>query len=318
MKLEYAAARISGLSLSRGAMSPHSRGTAYRLLLRAAIRACAARRPVPKTALFVSAAIILSPLAQGEAAPAAPDSLRAAAGPRPSLWTKAVAVFESNKKLVPGKALQTMEELDKEGRVKSTANAEISFALDSAGKVATSIVRATKDGKDTTAEERKRAAERGKKEAAAKKGKPKRDSDESSHSFAMNDGPLSDKLQSDVRVTPSGATETIDGASCARFEFTYPEKREAPVKGKPIMVKGSAWLEEGSGRPVKIEYTYEPLPKHVKQMRTELRYGAEGADAWILRRMSFEASGSFLIFGKSIRGAIDFSDYWKYEGPDTL
>lgn len=283
--------------------------------------------------LLCFVALLLCPLAEpAVAAGAGADSSRTQASARtdsantrasaqPALWAKAVEIFELNKNLVPGKAFQKIEELDDEGRAKSQTDVEVSLALDSSGKVKSEIVRATKDKKDITADERKKAAERERKEAKKKAtkektAKDKKDSDESSHSFSMDDGPFSAKMQPDVRVAESTARETIDSASCMRFEFSYPEKREPRSKGKPMMVAGTAWLDESSGRPIKVEYTFDPLPKHVKRMKTVLHYGAEAKDAWILKEMLFEASGSFLFFGKTMRGEIAFSDYWKYEGYD--
>jgi hypothetical protein len=266
-------------------------------------------------------AIILCPTPHpASATSASADSTRAWANTKPALWVKAVDIFESNKRLVPGTVSQKIEELDDDGRVKSETDIDVTLALDEAGKIKSEIARATKDGKDITAEERKKAAEREKKEEKAAKeraAKREKDSDESSHSFSSDDGPLNAKMQSDVRVTELPVGETVDSVLCVRYQFSYPDKREGRSKGKPVMVTGTAWLEEGSGRPVKIEYTYDPLPKHVKKMRTVMRYGTHGDDAWVLREMTFEASGSFLFWGKSMRGEFAFNDYWKYEGPDS-
>ncbi len=264
---------------------------------------------------------------------AAPDSTGAgaAAKARPALWTQAVNIFEANKDLVPGKVLQKIQELEDDGRMKSESSAEVSLALDGDGKIKSGIVKASKDGKDVTAEERKKADERSKKEAARDKeqkkkavgkndGKdPKSDSDEESkersHSFSMGDSPFNPEIQSDVRVTETNARETIAGRSCVRFGYAYPARTGKPSKGKPAMVKGSVWIEEGTGNPMKVEFTNDPLPKGAKNMLTTLHYGSGGNGSWILERMEFEASGSFLFFKKRIRGDIAFSDYWKYVEP---
>jgi hypothetical protein len=261
---------------------------------------------------------------------AAPDSTRAATKPQPALWAQAVKVFEANKDLVPGKMLQKIQELDDGGRVKSESNAEVTLALDKAGKVKSEILKASKDGKDVTAEERKKAEERSKKEAArekkkeaeksAKKGSGSdsdEDSKERSHSFSSGDNPFNPEIQSDVRITETNARETIGDRSCERFGYAYPAKSDKPSKGKPATVKGSVWLEEGTGNPVKVEFTQDPLPRGAKSMLTTLHYGSDGNGSWILQRMEFEASGSFLFIKKRIRGDLAFSDYWKYVEPST-
>jgi hypothetical protein len=172
-----------------------------------------------------------------------------------------VKIFEANKDLVPGKVLQKIQELDDDGRVKSESNAEISLALDGAGKIKSDILKATKNGKDVTAAERKKADERSKKEAAreqkkkdaekkakkASKNDSAEDSKENSHSISSGDSPFDPEIQNDVRITETNARETIGSRSCVRFGYTYPVPTEKPSKGKPAMVKGTAWIEESTG-----------------------------------------------------------------------
>jgi hypothetical protein len=266
----------------------------------------------------------------GPAAAAAPDSTHAAAKTQPPLWAQAVKIFEANKDLVPGTVLQKIQELDDDGRVKSESNAEISLALDGEGKIKSDIVKATKDGKDVTADERKKAAERSKKEAEKEK-KNKKEADkkaakdsksdgadgskERSHSISSGDNPFNPEMQNDVRVTETNARETVDGRGCVRFGYSYPAPSEKPSKGKPTLFKGTAWIEESTGNPVKIEYTNDPLPKGAKSMLTTLHYGNGTNGSWVVERMEFAASGSFLFIKKRIRGDISLGDYWKYVEP---
>jgi hypothetical protein len=264
---------------------------------------------------------------------AAPDSTRAldgaAAKAQPALWAQAVKIYEANKDLVPGKVLQKIEELDDDGRVKSESNVEIVLSLGGDGNIKSEIVKASKDGKDITAEERKKADEREKKQAAEKEKEAEKkkeaeknaakdsneDSKERSHSISSGDSPFNPELQNDVTVTETNTRETIDGRSCVRFDYAYPVPGEKPSKKKPAMVKGTAWIEEGTGNPVKLEFTNDPLPKGAKSMLTTMRYGNGENGSWILERMEFEASGSFLFFKKRIRGDIALGDYWKYVEP---
>jgi hypothetical protein len=278
-----------------------------------------------KKALCVSAAffcvLTLPCLLSSPASCKAADSTSAVSGAHPALWVQAVRIFELNKNLVPGRVSQKVQELDKNGGVKSETDVDVLFSLDGTGEIKTEIVKASKDGKDITAEERKKADElarkQAEKDAAKEQGKKdaKDDSDEHSHTFSLSDTPFNPERQNDVRVTETACRDTIDGASCACYEFSYPEKRPADAKGKPAIIKGRAWIEESSGRAVKLEYTRDPLPKHVKNMLTTLRYRGEGEGSWVLSRMAFDARGAFLFFGKSIRGDFRFSDYWKYEEP---
>jgi len=280
---------------------------------------------------FSCIAILLCALSlPAQVGAAAPDSTSAAAKAQPALWAQAVKIFEANKDLVPGKVLQKIQELEDDGSVKSESDAEISLALDGAGKIKSDIVKASKDGKDVTAAERKKAEERSKKEAAKEQKKKKdaekntkkdskgdsdKDSKENSHSISSGDSPFDPEIQNNVRITEANARETIGSRSCARFGYTYPVPAEKPSKGKPTMVKGTAWIEESTGNPVKVEFTNDPLPKGAKSMLTTLHYGSGANGSWIVGRMEFAASGSFLFLKKRIRGDIALSDYWKYIEP---
>ena len=97
-----------------------------------------------KRALF--AAAIAAALAVAHAA--AVLSLHAAPAV-PALWTKAVAIYEANKNLVPGSMTQTVEELDGDGAVKSSTVSALRFSPDPSAEqgVATEIVSVVKDGK---------------------------------------------------------------------------------------------------------------------------------------------------------------------------
>jgi hypothetical protein len=288
----------------------------------------------PLCAAFVLA-LVLGGAATASAAPetattAAPDSaaLAAALAAKPALWAQAVRVFETNKEFVPAKISQKVFELDDKGNAKSTTDAEVALSLDDSGKIKSDILKVTKDGKDITGEERKKAAEREEKAAKAEakreaerkaggEGDAKKDDrgdeDEGSHSMSLGDGPFDPGIQADVFVKELSDRETIEGRSCVLYEYSYPDKKK-PSKGKPARVAGKAWIEESSGNPVRVEFTSDPLPKGVKSMSTSLVYGPE-ADKWIVKSMNFEARAAFLIIKKRIRGDMVFSDYWKYVEP---
>jgi hypothetical protein len=240
------------------------------------------------------------------------DTSRAAAVPRPALWAKAVETYESNKKLVPGRVIEKTEEVDDKGRAKSQEIFEISVVLGPDGKLRNEIVRSSKNGKDTTKETKKEAAERERKDK-----KEKGDSGSSSHSFSYSESPFDAKAQPKVRVTETNLRETVGGASCLRFDFSYPERRRPGSKEKPVTIKGIAWIDEGSGRPMKIQYTTEPLPSHVKVLVNTLIYDAESNGAWILRELIFDARGSFLFIDKRFHGDLLFSDHFVYLDPDS-
>ena len=246
------------------------------------------------------------------AATAAPDTAAAAAKGHPALWMKAVEIYEQNKNLVPGKVVEKTQELNDKGQAKSEEIIELSLSLDPAGKIKSEVVKASKNGKDTTKEEQKEAEDSGRKAAKDKTG-----SATTSHSFSYSESPLSAKVQSEVRITETNIRETVGGATCVCFDFVYLQKREAGLKGKPEMIKGRVWIDEGSGRPMKLQYTTDPLPKHVKSLLTTLRYETGDNGSWVLKELMFDASGSFLFISKRFHGDLLFSNHFVYVEPDS-
>lgn len=258
---------------------------------------------------FLFMPILIASLWQpAHAKTAAADTAGAQTGAHQTLWARAVEIFELNKNLVPGRVVEKTQELSDDGRVKSEEVFEISLSLDPNGKIKNEIVRASKNGKDTTKEEKKKADERARKAEKEKDGSGK-----SSQSFSFSDSPLSAKLQPEVRITETNIRETVGGASCVCFDFVYPEKREPGAKGEPAMIKGRAWIDESSGRPMKLQYTTDPLPKHVKNLLNTLRYDAGDNGSWVLKELMFDASGSFLFISKRFHGDLLFSNHWEYK-----
>ncbi|RJR26647.1 MAG: hypothetical protein C4574_07040 [Candidatus Latescibacterota bacterium] len=235
----------------------------------------------------------------------------------PALWTKAVEIYEANKNLVPGTMTQTVEELDGDAAVKSSTVSALRFSPDPAAEqgVATEIVSVVKDGKDVTAEQRKELDKQ--REKRAKEAKKKADkTGERSHSVSSNDSPFNPDFQKSVAVTERGARETIAGRGCAAFDFTYARTDEENPKAKPYTVKGTAWLDEETGAPLKVESTRDPLPRGAKRMSSTFLYEIRPDGSWVLKEMVFEGAGGILFIKKSFRMKASFADHWLYEEPE--
>jgi hypothetical protein len=234
----------------------------------------------------------------------------------PALWTKAVAIYEANKNLVPGSMTQTVEELDGDGAVKSSTVSALRFSPDPSAEqgVATEIVSVVKDGKDVTAEQRKELDKQ--REKRAKEEKKKADKDgERSQSVSSNDSPFNPDFQKSVAVSDRGGRETIAGRACSSFDFSYTRTDGENPKAKPYTVKGVAWLDEETGAPLKVESTRDPLPRGAKRMSSTFLYEIRPDGSWVLKEMQFEGAGGILFIKKSFRMKASFADHWLYEEP---
>ncbi len=208
---------------------------------------------------------------------------------------------------------QTMEELDGDGAVKSRTVSELRFASDPAAEkgVRTEIVSVVEDGKDVTAEHRKEFDKQRAKEKKKKSG----EDDESSQSVSSSDSPFNPDVQTGIVVTETGGRETIGDRSCLAFGFSYAADDKENPKAKPYTVKGTAWLDEETGAPLKVESTRDPLPRGAKRMSSTFLYETRPDGSWILKEMRFEGAGGFLFIKKSFRMKASFADHWLYVEP---
>jgi hypothetical protein len=132
--------------------------------------------------------------------------------------------------------------------------------------------------------------------------------------------PFDPGQQEGITVKPTGREEVIDGKRCAVFEFEDRRGRDEEDEDDDMIFTGKAWLETGTGIPVKIEFTSDPLPKRVKKMDTMVMYEYAGPDSLYARSTHVEATGGFLFIKKHFRMDMTFSDYWRLpeEKPDSV
>lgn len=273
-------------------------------------------------AMIVFAGGVLRPVTAAHApflasSPAAPE------GAVPPLWTRAAAAYEANKNLVPGSMVQLVEELDGDGKVKSRNEARLRFTPGGPDSVTTEILSATEDGKDVTAKEREKLArqqekarkDRAKQAKADEKRAGEKKDGERSHGVSSNDSPFAENAQKDIRVADTGRRETERGRRCAVLEFAYPRRDPDDPKAKPFTVKGTAWIDEETGAPLRVDSTRDPLPRGVKRMSSTFLYAPRPDGSLVLSEMRIEGEGGFLFINKRFRMKAAFADHWLYEEP---
>jgi hypothetical protein len=224
----------------------------------------------------------------------------AVGAPADSLWLKAVDLSDRNDDLVPGLMKMHMQEVDKHGEPKDIEKYDevwSTLKLGEDGEVEYETVKAVENGKDITEEQRAREQKEKADEEAGK------DDDSESHSMeAYNpfDGENQDRVS--IEVVKKG--EIIDGDTTVVYEFT-----EHTEDG--IVISGRAWLKQGTGVPVRVEYTPDPLPKRVKSMVTTMEYEHLCPDSLIVRHMSVDVTGGILFIKKHFHMDMTFDRYWR-------
>lgn len=224
--------------------------------------------------------------------------------PADPLWQKAVALAGANLDLVPGKMMSRIIELDDNGKTKSVNESWLRFYLAPDKQVETELLKAVKDGKDITAEQRKKMAEDRKKQTASADSK---DNKRPKKSIDLSDSnPFAPGIQASVIKKSLDRREIIQEKNCLVYEYHYTKDE--------LSYKGLAWLEEDTGTPLRLQYSLDPLPKYTTRMLTVINYSSDNSGLWHPATMTMEAAGKFLMIKKNLRMVFEFSEYWRHSG----
>ncbi|MBC8645712.1 MAG: hypothetical protein H7X85_01005 [Thermoanaerobaculia bacterium] len=187
------------------------------------------------------------------------------------------------------------EELDKKGRAESTTES-VERITTVNGKQEREIVRAVRDGKDVTQEQRRRRAER--KAAAAKAG----EGSGSRRNLTMSVfNPFARDEQAKYRFTLAGADPAVPGGVLIRFE----------PKGAPSdqTNTGEAVVDTALPAPVRIRYRPSVTKKPIQKIAFDLLFATPSPRGPVLSSFSIEGEGGVLFVKKRFRSKTTFSDY---------
>ena len=214
-----------------------------------------------------------------------------AAAPQDPLWRKAIDVTRQNKAWIPGLTVMRSEVLQG-GEAAGVHEIWQRSKAGTNGQVVSEIVKVLEDGKDVTAKEKKS------KQVQAPT------------SFDMM--LFSPKAQRLLAVTPTERTRRITERECVAFEFQH----QSP-KGPTL--KGIAWLEKETGRPVELEnMTFDPLPDKMKKMAITTRYAATPEGGWQVKETIMKGVAGFLFIKAEFQTTMSFSEYWKKPQPEAV
>ncbi len=255
-----------------------------------------------KTAAFFLGSWLLFFLPSAAVATASPAAAEGAGANPSGLWQKALAVFQKNNDLIPGKIEVVSEMLDRRGRSDSVSKYYFNIIVDDQGKAHSELTRAFKDNRDVSAEMKNKIKIRDAEQEKNSKNKE-------TLTISMGDTPFNPDRQQNVEVHASAEKQLLFGRMCRRFDFSFKADIGRKNQAENPTWVGKAWLEENSGVPVKLEFSFEPLPKHVNNLWTIYRYEINSAGDWFLKEITVQGQGGFLFIKKGFRSSTRFSDY---------
>jgi hypothetical protein len=216
--------------------------------------------------------------------------LFAADATKDPLWRKAVAVATANADWVPGLVIIRSEVLHK-GQTVGVHEIWQRSKLGPKGEVMRETVKILEDGKDVTKPEKKKSN--------AKSEAKKTGGNEGGHPF---DAAVQDQLS----LKMMDRSRTIAGRDCVGYAFEL-RNTNGPV------VRGTAWLEKGTGVPSEIEnMTLDPLPdKRFKHLTLTTRYETTTNGTWLARTMTANITMSVIFIKADARLTTTFSEHWK-------
>lgn len=210
-------------------------------------------------------------------------------------WQAAQDMARASKTVYPGEISFITVEYGKKGEVLSSEETVSNMIYGPEGEMETRILRATKDGKDVTAEKRAEY------EKNAKKAKKGGKDDSGFSSFGMPEPftpPEGDRLK---LGEASPAKE--NGAEYWDFPFEYDTKKGF------FSYKGTIRLDAASGRPVSMEYGLKKAVIGVKSARFLVLYAPYGSSSFVAERMDIGFDAQILLARKIMDMKIAMSGY---------
>ena len=252
-------------------------------------------------AVFVVCLIILLRPVPAGAKPWASPQDEPRADPS-ALWQKAIEVFRKNSDWIPGKMSVLSEILDRKGRPDSVTRLDFHILVDDLGNARTELLQAFKNGKDVSAEMKKKQALRETQEKTAAKKNDR-------YTVSMGDTPFNPDKQQQVTVRAQDEKQLLFGRMCRRFDFSFKTAIRRNEKTENLTWIGKAWLDENSGIPIKLEFSFEPLPKNVHSFWTIYLYEINAGEDWTLKEIHAQGQGGFLFIKKGFRSTTVFTEY---------
>lgn len=207
------------------------------------------------------------------------------------LWERTVEHLEKTKNYIPSKT--KIENVIKSinGEIKNQFSIMYETKIDDKGNIKLEPVKVIRDGKDITEEyinDLKKREEKNKEEI----------------SVSTSDYDIFDKKNiKKIKYWKKGS-EKIAEKEYGIFSFLLKINEKSKQEGL-------VWIEEESGKPLRVEFEVYPLPKYTKEMKNILYYGEENGNLF-LKKMEMKGWGSFLFYKRKFEILMEFSNYFEY------
>ncbi len=203
------------------------------------------------------------------------------------LWGMATAIARENEDWVAGLVELSVEEFTIKGVLKSSRAVSYRLLPAEDGEIESRLVRYVEDGQDVTEQ--------------------KQDTDQSQGGgflWGIEETPFSPGVSEGLVVRRNGEHAEVAGKSCAVFVFEFNSREDE------IMV-GTAWLDEVSGAPLKMEIGPKDLPRFVHELSSTVYYDHWSPKQWYPSRVSIEATGGMLLFKRAFKMEMVLSEHWQ-------
>jgi hypothetical protein len=176
-----------------------------------------------------------------------------------------------------------------------------SLRPDARGRLQVQLDRSRRNGVDTTEKMRARARTSDPLKRVVL-------GDETGDSVSISNSPFDPGEQDAVSFISREERQTLAGHSCRRFDFTF-RPGGAPGGAPKVTWSGQAWIEEGSGRPVRLEFSIAPLPRKFRRVNITYDYRTDGPDRWVVKSVIISGQGGFLFIKRYFTVTTTFSEY---------
>jgi hypothetical protein len=127
--------------------------------------------------------------------------------------------------------------------------------------------------------------------------------------------PFRSLVQESVRFTKTDRVKKIQGIRCAIYSVSYEAERGT--------WKGTAWLDESTGIPKRVEVELVTVPLDEKwytilDLQVMTTFITDGNGAWYAEEAVVDSEIEFVVretkvYRSRIKETYNFSDYWRYE-----
>ena len=119
----------------------------------------------------------------------------------------------------------------------------------------------------------------------------------------MREAPYHPDNQDNISVTRLSQSRMINGINCTGFEYIL----DLGERTK----SGTVWLHAESGLPVEQEFSYEPLPRNVREIEYQAFYRHHPDGTYYISKMTYSGIGQMLFIKKTFHGEFTYSEYWR-------